>query len=113
MYFWLTSVPATVPKGELHVSLTPLARADLNGIWEYTASQWSNEQADLYIRSLDSAFRQLCISPLIGKRLEVIDPPVRVFPFRSHVIIYMPGETNLNVLRVVHQRSNWAALFAE
>ncbi|WP_415156916.1 type II toxin-antitoxin system RelE/ParE family toxin [Maritalea sp.] len=32
-----------------HYRLTPKAVDDLEGIWEYTAKQWSLAQADIYI----------------------------------------------------------------
>lgn len=37
-------------------TLSPRARADLDGIWDYTAERWNADQADRYIRQLAEAF---------------------------------------------------------
>ena len=39
--------------------LTPRARDDLDGIWDFTAEHWDVDQADRYIRRLAQAFANL------------------------------------------------------
>ncbi len=93
--------------------LSPEAQSDLNGIWDYTAEMWSLDQADAYLLGLDEKLRFLCSSPEIARERPEIDPPVRLHPYRSHLIIYRIEETHLAIIRVVHNRQNWQALQIE
>ena len=40
-------------------------------------------------------------------------PPVRIFPYQQHVIVYVETSEVLDVLRVLHGRANWVGLLAE
>ncbi len=89
--------------------LSPLAKADMEEIWLWTSAEWSVEQAVRYNRSLEAAILYLREFPLIRPTRDIVDPPVRVELEGRHVIIYrFDGET-LDVLRVLHQSSNWMA----
>ncbi|MCA8927827.1 MAG: type II toxin-antitoxin system RelE/ParE family toxin, partial [Alphaproteobacteria bacterium] len=39
--------------------LRPAAQADLEGIWRYTAEQWSADQADRYVDGLQATIALL------------------------------------------------------
>ena len=93
--------------------LTPAAQADLGGIWDYTARMWSPDQADTYLRGLGEKFLILCRHPEIARERPEIDPPVRLHPYRSHLIIYRIEADHLAIIRVVHGRQNWLALLNE
>ena len=93
--------------------LLPRARSDLADIWLYTARQWSMDQADSYIRGLNDALALLCVQPDLAPRYGKVTPPVRVHRFRSHAAIFTADDSLLEVVRVVHSRSNWQALLAD
>ena len=92
------------------IRLTSAAENDLSDIWRFTARTWSIEQADAYLRGLDAQFDALSRHPEMAREFSEIDPPVRLFPFRSHVIIYRVEEAVLVVLRVLHNRRHWRTL---
>ena len=51
----------------LNFALRPKARADLDGIWAYTAETWGLEQAQTYVRALNRAFNRLAKKPELGR----------------------------------------------
>ena len=96
-----------------HISdyrLSPAAQLDLESIWDFTAQTWSPNQADSYLRGLADKLTLLCENPLIAREHTEIDPPVRLHPYRSHVIIYRVEADHLAVIRIAHMRQRWQTL---
>jgi len=90
--------------------LSPAAQIDLDGIWTYTAETWSPDRADAYLRGLGAKLDALCSHPEIARERHEIDPPVRLHPYRAHLIIYRIEDDHLAIIRVVHKRQHWQAL---
>ncbi|MEE9380083.1 MAG: type II toxin-antitoxin system RelE/ParE family toxin [Hyphomonadaceae bacterium] len=88
--------------------LTPLARDDLENIWTYTAEHWSIKQADQYIASLDMAFQRLAEVPELMRLRMEFEPPMRIYPHRSHIIIYTVSGRDLVIIRVRHGHEDWS-----
>jgi toxin ParE1/3/4 len=86
-------------------SLTNKAVADLKDIGRYTAEQWGREQRNLYLKMLDTTFRQLAANPLKGKDCSDIRNGYRKFNAGSHLIFYrlMSGDT-IEIVRILHGR---------
>lgn len=93
--------------------LSPAAQIDLSDIWDYTVAMWSADQADAYLRGLGEKLQVLCSHPEIARERTEIDPPVRLQPYRSHLIIYRIEDDHLAIIRVVHNRQHWQALLNE
>lgn len=93
--------------------LSPQARNDLGNIWSYTAQTWSADQADTYLRGLDQKLGDLCLNPESARERKEIDPPVRLHPYRSHLVIYRIEGDQLAVIRIVHYRQHWQLLLNE
>lgn len=85
------------------IVLTPKAKSDLDGIWNYTEDNWGQEQAEKYIRQiwsdLDATSQDL-------KPFVVIDEIMRGFcktRSGSHVIFFKPYDGGIEIIRILHQ----------
>lgn len=92
----------------LRLVLHPAARTDLAAIWDWTAANWGAAQAEAYVTGMRAAFTLLQSVPEMSRERAEISPPVRVYTYRSHVVIYRLSEDALVVHRIVHGRTNWA-----
>jgi toxin ParE1/3/4 len=97
----------------LRLTLSPKAEADLLEIWDYTVERWSVTQAESYLGGPDKTLRLLCDYTDIARLHEEFVPPLRLHPYRSHLVIFVATDTALEVIRVVHMRTNWAAVLSE
>ncbi len=85
--------------------LAPLAEADLEEIWLYTAQRWSMEQADSYARGLIAAIEGLAAGKKRGRPAEVLQD-FQKYLCGSHVIYFLDHVDHLDVIRVLHQRQD-------
>lgn len=102
-----------MPRPVEEYRLSPAARIDLSGIWDYTAEMWSPDQADAYLRGLGEKLKMLCDHPAIAREHTEIAPPIRLLSYRSHLIIYRIEENHVAIIRVVYKRQDWRALLNE
>jgi toxin ParE1/3/4 len=93
--------------------LRPLAEADLRAIWGYTASNWGVAKAEEYLHGLGQLFTLLADHPEIARERPDLHPPLRLHPYQSHLVIFISTDNAIEVIRVVHNRSNWAELLAQ
>ncbi|WP_300035541.1 type II toxin-antitoxin system RelE/ParE family toxin [uncultured Roseobacter sp.] len=91
----------------------PRAIADLEDIWQYTEETWSVDQAARYLTGLDAAVALLAEFPDMARARTEFTPPVRIHPYRRHLILYLAEEESIDVLRIVHGRANWAEFLAD
>ena len=96
-----------------HLVLSPKAARDVDDVWNYSARTWSVAQADRYINGLRDLLRLLCDTPGLARLRRDVDPPVRLHPYRSHVIIFRSDPPLLDVLRILHARADWRARMLE
>lgn len=90
--------------------LLPAAEADLEDIWQYSAKQWSAEQADRYTDELASTFDLLVSMPKIAPERHEFSPPVRIHAHSRHLIVYRIDDGHLAIVRVLGSRQNWRIL---
>lgn len=80
------------------------ALADLAVIWSYTANEWSIEQADRYIQSLEAE----CIKIAHGEAiLRHFEPPYEHISFRRyahHYIFCLQDNTETIIIAFLHER---------
>lgn len=93
--------------------LTPAALADLQAIWNFGAENWSTAQAESYARGLGQVFDLLCDQPMLARLREEFTPPLRLYRYQTHLIVYDLDQANLIILRVVHGRAHWAEYLAD
>ena len=87
--------------------LSKEASEDLVAIYIQGHDQFGTRQADRYQDDLDALFRRLAATPAVARlRLEYV-PPVRVFVFKAHVIVYDQEPDGVLIQRVRHGHEDW------
>lgn len=87
-----------------NVWLRPAAEADLLDIWVYL-SEVSEEAADEQLSRLHKRMSVLAENPMLGRlRSELLIPDLRSFVVGSYVLFYVPGDSGICVIRVLHSR---------
>ncbi len=69
----------------LGYELSKLALEDLNSIWEYTAKQWSIEQANKYYQQIFEVVELICANPEVGKSIKEVKENHRSKIVKSHL----------------------------
>ncbi|WP_027132576.1 type II toxin-antitoxin system RelE/ParE family toxin [Geminicoccus roseus] len=84
--------------------LSPAAQVDLDGIWEYTAKRWGQDQAVTYIRSIRDACQELAAGIRISRPVDIRDG-YRKASVGSHVLFFKNTDTGqIAIIRILHQR---------
>jgi toxin ParE1/3/4 len=85
-------------------ALRPQARADLDGIWDYTLETWGRDQAKTYLRTLNRAFKTIAKKPALGRIYDEVYDGLRVYPSGKHLIFYFATDKGIEIVRVLHER---------
>ena len=88
-------------------SLTRAAERDLEGIWRYSAANWSPAQADQYITRLWQGIELLAAAPGRGRPCPEIKAGYARHRVGSHVIFYRSTPVGVEVVRILHQRMDF------
>ena len=83
--------------------LTPKAVDDLDGIYEFTIMNFGLERARRYLNDLHQRFKDLAEHPALGRAVGQLAPGLRRYPYRSHVVFYMPENGDVLIVRVLHE----------
>ena len=91
------------------IRLSRKAIAELDGIWDYNAQTWSEEQAVIYDRQIYGAIQGLNNLPvLLEKRYDVIKSGLFGFKVGHHIIFYKKGENgSISVDRILHEKMDY------
>jgi len=94
--------------------LTNKAVADLNGIWEYTLENWSENQADRYYDMLLDVCQDIANNPELGKKYDGIKPELFGLKANRHIIFYRKSEVKpIEITRILHERMDLKKRIAE
>ncbi len=66
-----------------------------------------------YLEGLDAALALLSDFPEIARLRSEFVPAVRIYTYRSHLVIYASDETSIEVIRILHAKSDWMSLLSE
>lgn len=80
-----------------------LAEQDLLNIWLYTWHEWGEQQADAYLDGLDRSLRVLAEQPYLGRERQEFSPPVRIYYYAHHLVVYQIEKDGITVIRVLHK----------
>ncbi|WP_280522445.1 type II toxin-antitoxin system RelE/ParE family toxin [Roseovarius aestuarii] len=82
-------------------------------MWIYTETNLGSAQAVTHLTALDAAFSLLAEFPEITRKRDGFTPPVHIHPHREHPVIYRRAEWGIDILRIMHKRTNWSELLTE
>jgi toxin ParE1/3/4 len=88
----------------LSLSFAPSAERDIDAIAEYTFERWGGDQSRDYLATIHVELENLSRFPKTGKLVVRLKPPTRVLVMGSHVAVYRVFETEVRILRVLHER---------
>ena len=83
------------------------ASEDLIAIYIQSHDQFGPRQADRYQDELEALFNRLAASPGVARLRTDYDPPIRVFTFKVHVVIYDEEPEGVLIQRVRHGHEDW------
>ncbi|MEM9128234.1 MAG: type II toxin-antitoxin system RelE/ParE family toxin [Pseudomonadota bacterium] len=83
------------------------AQDDIRSIAIYTQETWGVEQRRKYLNGMNAAFERLADMPLMAPERQDIDPPVRIYRYQQHLVVYLLDETGILIVRVRHQSEDW------
>jgi plasmid stabilization system protein ParE len=94
--------------------IAPVARLELDEIWEYYAIELQNPDAADRIRDeIFAAFHTLAQTPGMGHfRRDLAKEPLRFWHVRSYLIIYRSEKRPIEVARVLHGARDVRAVLA-
>jgi toxin ParE1/3/4 len=90
----------------MRIRKTQLAETDLDIIYRFGFERFGALQADQYANELFDLFELLAFSPLIERERLEFARPVRIHPFKSHVVVYEIQGDALVILRVLSRHQN-------
>src|ERR1700688_1643623 len=99
-------------RGELPVDWSPEAEQDLLAIWDYVAREASPDVADEQLRSLDRACEALAEWPHSGRARDELFRSVRSIAVEAYVVFYRVGNSEIEIIRVLHGRRDVDAIFS-
>lgn len=84
--------------------LRDAAKLDLADIWLSTAERWGVDQADDYVRAIESRLGRIRDFPESYPKYHCSHGSFRKARSGEHLIFYIVGETSIEVVRVLHNR---------
>lgn len=87
---------------------TKQAQKDIQRLIEQGREQFGIKQVISYFDELEKVFALLAENPNIARLRNELNPPVRVHPFKSLVIVFEEtGSAEILILTLRHARENW------
>ncbi|MDX8355674.1 type II toxin-antitoxin system RelE/ParE family toxin [Cognatiyoonia sp. IB215182] len=83
--------------------LAPRAEKDLVDIWNYTASQWSENQAGSYYDDIMDAIERLADGSSKGRPVTV-RTGYEKYAVGQHFVFFQKADIGITVIRILHQR---------
>ncbi|MEO9341144.1 type II toxin-antitoxin system RelE/ParE family toxin [Mesorhizobium sp. SB112] len=86
------------------------AEEDVIAIAEQGVQMFGPAQARWYHDELFAVFDIIAVNPRMAREREEISPPVRIHPFKAHLVVYRIEENEaVLVVRIRHGHEDWAS----
>lgn len=94
----------------MHFSLSVEAEEDIIAIAEQGVRMFGSEQARRYHDDLFAVLDLIAANPRMAREREEISPPVRIHPFKAHLVVYrIEANGEIFVIRIRHGQEDWAS----
>ncbi|MCO6179741.1 type II toxin-antitoxin system RelE/ParE family toxin [Ciceribacter sp. RN22] len=91
-------------------SLSVEAEEDIIAIAEQGVRMFGAGQAKRYHDELFALLDLIAANPRIARERDEINPPVRIHPFKAHLVVYrIEDDETIFVIRVRHGHEDWAS----
>ena len=84
--------------------LRDAAKVDLATIWFATADRWGVDQADAYVRTIETRIARICDYPESYPEYAGPSDTFRKAPSGEHLIFYVVEGRIVEVVRILHNR---------
>jgi len=91
--------------------LSPLAKCDIQKIWDYTANRWGIDQAETYICQLWKHIEAVARQPAIARPCPEVRKGYYKYPSGSHVLFFRISGNDIDIVRILHQSMDFIHLF--
>jgi toxin ParE1/3/4 len=89
---------------------TRQADQDIIDIYLHGYGQFGQKQAEQYHEGLAAVLDLIADNPRMARERPEFTPPVRLHPYRSHLIVYRLDDAGVLVVRILHGRQDWERL---
>jgi toxin ParE1/3/4 len=86
---------------------TTRADEDIIGIYVHGVREFGARQAENYHRALVATFDILADNPFIARERQEFRPPVWLYFYKAHTIVYRIMRDHVLIIRVLHGRQDW------
>jgi toxin ParE1/3/4 len=83
------------------------ADQDIIDIYLWGCREFGQPQAERYHEGLAATLDLIADNPRIARERTEFNPPVRLHPYQSHMIVYLLDDRGVLVVRVLHGRQDW------
>lgn len=80
------------------------AENDLIELYCYGYLNYGKERAERYVQGLKIKCQLLADTPELCQERKEFNPPIRIYNYKSHLIIYLVKEGFILIVRIVHAR---------
>lgn len=90
--------------------LSRKAEDDILRIYLESTRLFGRALAETYHQNLKTTIEHLAARPRMARERTEISPPVRIHPFKAHLIVYVIEDTGgIFIIRVRHGHEDWTA----
>lgn len=88
--------------------VTLKAESDIIAIYIDGVSAFGVNQAEIYHAQMEEVFELIATTPYIARERREIDPPIRIHPYKAHIILYkIEQDGSVLIIRVCHAKEDW------
>jgi toxin ParE1/3/4 len=89
--------------------LTNAAEQDIIRIYRHGIRVFGEKQAEKYHNGLEQVFSFLTEHPLAARERHELSPPLRIYPYGAHIILYKREGDDILIVRVRHAHEDWSS----